>query len=538
MRHRPILAALELVAAIGLLAACLPVPQALARPALAGTSAAAPSNATPEEVLAALGIHPHAEFVFLVDTSDSMQSAGLYQRVRAELSGYLRELAQQQPQDQVVVISFGTTSEVVYGPGPPTADIGLPAVADGGTSDFGPAFAFALDQLADLPSGIKAGGVVLLSDGSMSAPDDPLYDGGKGYGAPGWAQLRTRARALPIPVTGFVAPLSANRVYVDDEAAAVTAVLSSAVTLPTAATNLPAALSFVTKDVIDNEVGAAVAAEVQLDSEGSVLVTWAGLPSAGTQPLRLGVAGHLDVELIVTALTQRVPLYLTDLRVTAPGLPLIVTGDLPADVPLAPGHSVTIPIRVAWDGGTSGRSVFGESRTHAGRLALTAQVRSPWTLALTTYFDNVTFAVGGLRDSTSAVLTVSRPTERELPYLVLGVLVVLLLIGVACFRARLSGSLTLTHRDESSGTFELWPWPLARQRTADLIGRPGVVTVHGSVFRRTMRVKLRLDNGARGAHGPVEVVRLPPGRLRNINGVDVQHTPRGQRRETPQRERR
>jgi hypothetical protein len=522
-----VLTGLAVIVAAGLLAICCPYAgrAAPATPTLVTAPAAAPPSATPNAVLTALGLHPHAEIVFLVDTSDSMQTGGLYTKLTKELTGSFQTLARQQPTDQVVVITIGqgSANELVYGPGAPPLAVGLPAIAHGGTTDFGAAFAIALDELSARPAGITVGGVILLSDGDMLAPFDPTYDGGKGYGAPGWAQLRQRAQALSIPVTGYAVPLTTNKTVIADQDKALSEVFSAVGVLPGATADFAKAFAIVTQRVVDGQVAPTVAKDTQLDSEGSVLVTWAGLPPAGSSPLNFGSHGKLDLTVILTALTQKVPLYLTDLRVTAQGLPVTVSGPMPTEVSLQPDQPVPVPVHVTWRGSSGSGTLCGEPQDLSGHLALTAQVGSTWTSALKDLGD-LTFTVGGLRDGLSSVLTGTRPTPVLLWFGLLGVFVFLLLCGAGCFRARLGGSLTLVYRDGSSGTFELLPWPFARQRTSGLIGQPGLVKVHGSLVRRTMKVMLSWDGG------PREKIDLARGGRDTINGVDIRHTLGGSRR--------
>src|SRR5262249_7122167 len=194
--------------------------------------AADPPAVSAQGILSALGVasNPATELVFLLDLSDSMSASsnGPYQSVRQQLPQYLTTLARQEPQDQVAVITFGNpgTARVIYGPATPQAEIGLPGDAHQGTSDFGPAFAKALDLLAQPPSGIQAGGVVLLSDGGMSAPNDKTYDGGQGYGASGWKGLHDRAAGLTLPVTGYAVPLTENPDFVANQQKALGTVFS------------------------------------------------------------------------------------------------------------------------------------------------------------------------------------------------------------------------------------------------------------------------------------------------------------------------
>jgi von Willebrand factor type A domain len=506
-------------AAAGLLAV-----GALAGLLLPGTSRAAslsgqreavgvPPPTSASAVMQALGVdsNPAAELVFMIDTSDSMQAEGLYPKVVAQLTDYFQTLAEQEPQDQVVVITIGqgTANALVYGPGAPPPVISLPTVAHGGTTDFGAAFALALNALSSPPAGIKVGGVVLLSDGGMSAPHDRLYDGGKGYGAPGWAQLRTRAKGLPIPVTGYAVPLTSNAGYIDDQDKALSEVFSPVRTLPGGTSNLQGALAVATQQVVYGEV----VSRTSGDSGKGVAIGWSGLPA----DLDLRSPGHVAVTITLTSRTRKVPLYVTGLHLDVPGQPITVDGSLPAVVVLAPGASATVTANLTWHQKTVGRTLSGGVTEAASRLVLTGTVGSPWTQALGSTFDYTSFTPGHLTGGTAAFhvteATGSYLSYVKIPLIALAVLLILLVLSTF-----MTGTLVLKDVDGGSGRALLLPvFPVLWFSTRDKIGVSGRMTVRGAPFHRGMTVRLRLA-GRREAKG-----RIKPGSQTIVGGIAIVH---------------
>jgi len=482
----------------------------------ASSAAGDPPPASSAAVQAGLGVKSvPAEIVFLVDLSDSMSQNGLYDKVKAALPDYLGTLAKQDPQDNIDVITFGRSAQLLY-TGPPTSDIGLPPAPNENRTDFGQAFSLAVDRLGRAPAGTKVGGVVLMSDGELYAIGDSQYET---YKSPGWATLRSTAADLPFKVTGYAVPLTTSQKYITNQQQALAVVFPNPQTLPQSATDLPGALNAAGDAVVNGAVKNAAAS----DSDRGVRVTWSGLPGPGTQPLDLRTPGHLDVRVTVTAMTQRVPLYLTGLRLGSPGLPLTVSGTLPADQDLRAGTSVTFPVQLTWPGTTSGWSLAGGSQTISGRLVLTGQVGSTYTPTLRSSF-GVTFSAGDLTGNNSAPFTGREATTGVLIFLVPMILLLFVLACILLFRVRLRGKLTLTSVDARTGVLRLPPFPWAWAHTQALVGIPGRMTVRRSLFSRrdrgTMRIKLRLDNR------PTGDVELEPGGRAMAVGIDIVHSGR------------
>jgi hypothetical protein len=487
----------------------------------------APPSATDAEVEAALGLNTVVPtmFVFLVDLSDSMQSDGMYAEVKQILPGYLAALAKNEPNDLVAVLPIEQPHSVVnpiYPLGPPPASVGLlglPALAHGGTTDYGQAFSQALDEFnTPLPVGIKAGAVVLLSDGQPDEADDPAYRGpvNDPYQTPAWTDLRIRAEHLSIPVVGYAVSLTNRQGVISDQENALSQVFNPVEPLP-GANDLSNALVQAEKHVVDGEVTFDVAS----DSDRGVQVAWGGLPGNG-KALNLKSAGSLDVKVTLTALTRKVPLYLEGLQVTSPGLPFKLTGTPASAVTLDPGQSVSFSLRLTWTKETSGLSLLSVGNL-SGRLMLTATVGSAWTPAMLDFHDTK-FSVGGLRGNASPQLTVVTATTDLSMYLalVIGLIVLVAVVMLAwlTFRSLLGGTLTLTSVDDFSGEVQLPRRWRVSMPTDDLIGIPGKMTVHGLVFNRAgeMRVTLKLTGRPPGDR------KLKPGGRTMAVGIDIVHS--------------
>jgi len=488
----------------------------------AATRAAEPRPASAAAIKAALGIgNVPADLVFLVDVSQSMSQNGLYPDVQQQLPDFLDTLSTQEPQDYISVITFAGpgTAQVIY-TGSPTADIGLPADANNVGTDFGQAFDLAISQLSNPHAGARVGGVVMLSDGELWAPDDKQYDGRQQFNAPGWATLKTKAHSLPIAVTGYAVPLTTSKTYINNQVKALRSVFSSVQTLPQGTTDLAGALSAAGQGVLNSEVTQAVSG----DNHRGIQATWSGLPGPGDLPLDLTSPGHRDVTVTLTNTAGHVPLYVTGLHLKATGSPFTVSG-LPATVTVHPGHPVRVPVRLSWARHSagcrpwhvSGCSLAGSPQRISGRLILTGAVGSTWTPTLRSAFGDMDFAVGGLSGNTTGFAAMSASTG-VLMYLLILLLILAVLAGLLLVRALLRGTLILSSVDERSGHLPLGPWPVQSDSTATLIDLPGQITVHGRMFGRGMKIKLEL------AGRPAGQTKLEPGGRTMLAGIDIVHT--------------
>ena len=481
---------------------------------LLAPAAVAASPTPPATVAARLGArHIPAEIVVLVDISASMTADGLYPQVQQVLPGFLSNLRRQDPQDRVAVVVFGAPgdTQTVYLGRPTARSIPLPAKATSNLTDFGYAFQKALGILSQAPADIKVGGVLLMSDGALNAPGDQRY---ATYSAPGWAKLHAMADGLGISVTGYGLPLTANQAYTQSVNTALAHVFTQRQTLTADLGDVGAQLDLASQQIMDSRIAAAA----QPDSGHGVRVSWVDPPGrAGAPALDLG-AGQADIKVKLTSTTSRIPLSVGGLSVTVSGFPVSVSGRLPGGpVQLEPGRSVTLPVHLSWQKTSGGMALLGGSRSVSGRLALTAQVTSPFAAAINGTFADPGFRVGGLTGEASASALGAVPAQSPLGIWALIVVLILAAAAVLVYRhARLQGCLVLKPPDQQPGHLYLprrmsMAWP-----TDELIRIPGQIAVRNSLSGKKMRVTLQLD-------GRVSRDDVQPGGHRMIAGVDIIH---------------
>lgn len=474
-----------------------------------------PQPASRDTVLQALSVsNVRAEIVILVDISLSMAPGqdDLYPVVRQQVLNYLGVLAQQDPQDLVGVILFGKRGDnQLTGPGSPDPHTWLPEKPYSDETDFGWAFQQAVQMLQAAPKDIKAGGVLLLSDGELSvAPgDDPTY--GTGFTARGWKQLRTQVQSLRMPVTGYDVPLTDNTTYTSNQYQALTQVFWPVQSLPAGTANLSQALGLATQGVLNSEVARAAAP----DSGLGVRFAWSGLQGADGKPLDLRT-GQAEVTVTATATTRKIPVYLSGLSVASTGLPVAMKGTASGGCTITPGQSAHWRVRLRWYPTRSGWTKTGDPRTVNGQLRLAAKVSSPFSPTLRSAFGDTAFPLGAYQISLSPRFRASEPAYNILLGL-LGLLgLMVLLFAVA--RARLSGTLTVTAAEGPPHPLRLRGWWLF-QSTAGLAERRGRLLVHGSPVRRVMKVHLWIS-GRRPFHQ-----NLRRGEALLPAGIEVAHDP-------------
>jgi hypothetical protein len=449
----------------------------------AASVAPAPASA----VAAALGADKiPAALVILVDTSESMAPpAGLYPRVYEQLPKFLAALARQDPQDEVAVVQFAgkEATRTISPMGPPTPNIPLlrnPAFTGG--TDIGYAFQVALNDLAQ-DKNAQVGGIMLLSDGGISAPSDPVYDGGAGYKAPGWAKLRQQVQGLGIPVTGYGLPLTTSQSEVSALNGALSACFGSQQFMLTSNfDDLSSQFATAQQKILNSRVAVAAAP----DSGHGVKVSWGGTgASDGTVQLNPST-GNAQLSVRFTATTRRVPLSVTGVSVTVTGFPEKISASIvPAAVSLRPGQSETVPLRLTWP------PLAGGNFPSSGTISLRASVKSPDSNAIRNFYQDSSFTVGGLSGSVSSPYLASIPAPSHLFALILTGLVVLLAAAGATFYvgARLSGWLGLRAVGGSIPPVSLPGRPWHTFTVTGLGGMDGRVTVWRTPFTREMHIK-------------------------------------------------
>ena len=525
MRRAGVVAVCALLAVV---AALGPLPGSgagVTRSALVG-----PQPTSPRKVMQALGVsNVPAEIVILVDVSLSMGPGynDLYPNVRQKVLDYLGVLAQQDPQDLVGLVFFGGKDDTqVIDPGPPSRNTWLPEAPSSQETDFGWAFKQAYLMLQQARTSIKAGAVLLLSDGELSVgSEDTEY--GPGFNAPGWKTLRQDVKALPMPVTGYDVPLTSNSTFTGNQYYALSQVFQPVQSLPVGVADLSSSLNMATQEILDSEVASAAAP----DMNQGVRVAWSGLQGAGAKPLDLAT-GHAEVTLMVAATTRKVPLYLSGLSVTSTGLPVTMQGTLPDGYLLAPHQKpITLHVQLTWHPRRDGETMMGSPRTMRGTLVLGAAVSSPFTSPLQSAFGDIGFSVGGIKQGISPQFLVSEPVEYSILLLVLLLLLLLLVVAAvlvgACIAAVsrwLSGTLTVTAEGRDAEPVQLRGWWISRP-TDKLVGKPGRMIVTGAPIRSRMRVRRRMRIRMLIDGRPPFDEKLLPGQDLLPAGIHVAHEP-------------
>jgi hypothetical protein len=481
--------------------------------AVAAAAPGATASVGPAAVAAGLGANNiPAALVILVDNSASMAPPnGLYPEVSQQLPKFLAALHRQDPEDQVSVVTFAdkANTQVIYNWGPPQDFRPPPSPHFIVGTDIGYAFQVALNQFDSAPKSAQVDGVLLLSDGGMWAPDDPTYDGGQGYKAPGWARLRQRVQGLP--VTGYGVPLASNP--------GLTSALSQALSegfgsqqamLSSNYSDLTVEMGAAQQKILDSRVATAA----QPDSDRGVQVAWGG-PGVSNGIVSLNLAaGTADPSLTLTANTSRVPLEVQDLRASVSGFSEPITGTVAGSVSLRPGQHVTVPLRLTW------KPVNNSQQIMSGTITLRAKVGSPYSDAIRNYYGDRSFMVGGLVGAASAYYQASPPAPPNILLIALIVFLVLLAVGavlaLVVFRTRLSGSLTFfppvgQQRTDVLPRFR--PWYLLD--TSELGLQQGTIIVRRTLRTREMRVT--------SSRHRKQSVMLRDNGMATIAGIRVQH---------------
>jgi hypothetical protein len=378
-----------------------PLRGALAGLALAGCATLclpAPGRAEPpatEEAYRALKVDEQpALYVFLIDTSGSMETDGRYAAVRQSLPAFFAALA---PTDQVATVVFaGDAVETYHGPAGESPDqlmtkVKLPARADGDNTDLGRAFEKAVSVLAG--SDLPVASLVLLTDGKHRPQQGSRYKYTTGTS---WNTLR--ARASTIKKESFLQysiPLAA-----DTDVALLQSVFPQARPLPVAAPGELNERLRVPKDASRREKARLNAAP---DATATVDVGW----PAGAGALH---AGTNHRTLTLTARTRYIPLAATGLAVHSSDPKVHARLDTD-QVALNPGETRQIGLTVEWDPGPPGGTPY-DRRTVTADLAVAGQVDSPLGAVLAGEL-----GVGLANRLTSPAQRVSGSAQRGRPWL-------------------------------------------------------------------------------------------------------------------------
>lgn len=330
--------------------------------AIGGPAQADPS---PDAIYQSLGVNNvPADYVVLVDVSGSMQSSQLYGPVKASLRALFAALA---PQDEVTMIAFAGTATQVWqgtiGQSPEAPIAKLPARADGGNTDIGLALAMSLKVL-NRPSAPPIASVIMLTDGRHDpAPTSP-YPLTSGYG---WDQLHIAAMNMhKASLSAYAVPLSG-----DTSANLLTKVYGryASVLKTDSVDHLTQQLNAPEKAVLAAKARSLIAPDLRQ----GVVVSW---PDSS----RTLTAGTSALTVQLRSTTSHLPLTVSNLQVSAcPQVRAQIAG---TGIALAPGQTVTVPVRLSWDGGPTSWQPLHTAR-QVCHLDVTAAVGSPWTSFVT-----------------------------------------------------------------------------------------------------------------------------------------------------------
>lgn len=326
--------------------------------------APSPSPPTLQGVLKALGLdNAPADYVVVVDTSGSMQDAGLYPRVRDALAAFLTAL---RPADHLSLLTFDSAATLRFtgeiGADPQRALAQLPLTADGKATDIGAGIDAGLAEL-ERPGAHEVGAVVLMTDGKH----DPLR--GSAYpttSGPAWDSLVIRARRLSARHHVSSYALALGRAQTTD-AALLKSTFPQTVVVAIPSDQVSDYLGRVTQQLRLDSARRAI----EPDLKGEVEATW-------DRPL-----SNLDLDstsanatLLLHSKLVAVPITVSHLaaQVSNPG---IVVAGLPDSVDLAPGQTITLPVRFHLASG-EGFGFGAHQVSQTGRLNVTGTISTSW----------------------------------------------------------------------------------------------------------------------------------------------------------------
>lgn len=396
-------------------------------------TAAEDEQASEQQVLKALQVSQiDADYVILIDTSESMEDGHLYENVRASLRPLLTSLS---PRDHLSLITFDTLPTLLYrgaiGSSPTDALRRLPATATGDNTDIGAAIDEGLNEL-ERPQANKIGTIILLTDGRHAPPSNSPYPSDS---RPAWDDLARRAQAVSSRhgVNAFALALRPGT-----DASLLKTVFSQAkiVSLP------PDQIAPYFSDLKDRVAELKARALLAADSP-TISVDWSNVDRSNDEKT-ITLHSH----------AKHVPLIISALNLASAKKDLDVTG-LPDTVTLAPGESREFGVHVASQSGGFG---FGEhTSVHHETVTLTGSISSPWSTVIT---ENLGLRFQPRLQGASKRMDLTSTTGWS--YLTFVVLAVILVAVLAVARGywlrrqpRLRGALTVVGDDHSVQEFQL-----------------------------------------------------------------------------------
>jgi hypothetical protein len=353
---------LRLAAALLLMLCVLP---AGTTPVLARPSAAQPAGEVELlDILQALEVDTvPADVVVLLDTSQSMQAAGLYASVTAALRPLLDALS---PTDRLILFTFDTLPSLRYagaaGRRSATAVARLPRYPSGRFTDIGAAIDAGLRELEG-PEASSLGAIVLITDGRAHPPDGSIYRDTSGSA---WSALRRRTAVLA--ARGQQVNAHALALRADTDAGLLKRVFPAATVLALPPDQLGPFMRGLRERLRLDKAKELLAG----DRDASVQIRW----PARLEQLDLS-RGVADVEIELLSTARLLPLELSGVTVVSSGgLDLQVNG-LPEHIRLDPGERRTLTAQVRFPT-VGGLRIGRRTVVRQGGVRLQAEVTSPW----------------------------------------------------------------------------------------------------------------------------------------------------------------
>ncbi|MBE1484391.1 vWA domain-containing protein [Plantactinospora soyae] len=479
----------------------------LAGATLLPAPASADPSATRKEIYTRLGVDQvRADYVVLVDSSNSMYERDRYGQVRRTLLPFLKGLSST---DRVTLYTFDNQPALRYGgpAGDPAAVVASlpPGPTRDGRTDIGAAIDAALVQL-ERGDAAEVATVVLVTDGAHDAPLGSAYSD---LGSQAWTRLANRARAMTgKTVNAYALPLDTA-----DGAKLLGQVFPRATVLSAGSVqDLGGYLDQAKEATRLGKAANALAGDV---GKG-MAVRW-------EVPDRVDLTdGPQPVRAVLRSTTAKVPLTITGLAASSSYGPLIAEAS-PSVVTLAPGATATVEVTLRW---RPGADLLPISRTRQAQanLTLTGTVASPWTAALE---PTVPLRIPAALSATTAATTVTADVGHPwvLPATAGGVILTVLILWLLTYRRRhpyMPGVLSVS---TVGGDQELARFPLGRRRPLDLRvpGMPGIGTVRGRRSTTTAGGSVEVSYSPDGSDGRRATTLLQPREPLILSGLTFVH---------------
>lgn len=455
--------------------------------------------------------HRGASYAVLVDTSQSMEDNGSYDKVRAVLPTFLKSL---HPEDRVCLIPFSDGARACEMVSRDEAldklDEALPTSPAGTASNFGRAFEQALDGLQR--TGTDVCGVLLLSDAELHAPDDSRY---RDFDANGWSALRKQASGLPADrtLTGYGIGLTSGSAVED----VLAKVFPRYQMLDTSGSRIGAAMTEAQDDTRLRQAALSVAG----DKGKGIAVSWPGTGKG--RPVSAGS----DIRVRLTATTKALPVRVTGLRIE--GLPqgVALAEDLPRSVDLRPGESRTLDFSLSTT--TARREGWGSGpEPETWHLSVVGEVSTPLAADAERYAHRGADLADGPAGAPLAVAGTARTSADPMRWTAL--------LGVILAALVASGIWLLRRHRPVQGVVSAEAVDARQPLQIPLQGRREVMADLSSLLESTGTVRIKSVPGPLGEQPPIRLrcrtadrpereIICSPGQTVLLCGIEFHYTP-------------